>query len=171
MRAIAVLVLLALGIAIGGTLFSEVRPRSFIALRQCENCTRVSDLAGLVGSVLVQKFPGWIPSKVVETDKTVVVRLPAGHDVHYVIIPKKDLKDIGEFTDADAEYLIDVHRVARHLIEKDGLRKYRLYTNGPEFQEVTYLHFHLTAPRGGDGRVMPPAAPPADSAGPGAPSG
>ena len=140
------------GIVVGGNLFSRTQPRSFIALKRCENCLSVADLAGLLGSVAIQKFPGFVPAKVVETDKTVAIRLPPDPGLHYVIIPKKDLKDVGDISEADAAYLVDAYQVARHLIEKHRLSAYRFYTNGPGLQNVTYLHFHLVEVRDSTGR-------------------
>jgi len=132
------------GIVIGGYLFSQSQPRSLLALNQCDNCLNPNDLAGLLASVGVQKLPGMVPFIVFETDKTIAIKLPLQKQhFHYVIIPKKDIKNIGELSEADAPYLIDAHLVARQIIEKDKLYKYRWYTNGPGFQNVTYLHFHL----------------------------
>jgi len=41
----------------------------------------------------------------------------------------------------DLPYILGCFALAREL----GLQAYRLYTNGPEFQEIPYLHFHLIA--------------------------
>mgnify|MGYP001601236171 CR=1 FL=1 len=54
-----------------------------------------------------------------------------------MIIPKKDLKDIGDISEANAALLTDAYLVARHLIEKNKLSKYNLSTNGPGYQSVT----------------------------------
>lgn len=132
------------GILIGGYLFSQSQPRSFLALNRCQNCLTPEDLLGLVASVGIQKFPGLMPSVVFETDKTIVVKHPFPSErVHYVIIPKKDIKNVGEISEADAQYLIDAFLVIRSIIERQNLSKYRFYTNGPGYQDVTYLHFHL----------------------------
>jgi hypothetical protein len=136
---------LALGIVIGGNLFSKTQPRSFIALRHCDNCMSVADLAGLLASVGIQNIPGGIPLAEVETDKTVAFKLPTVRGVHYVIVPKKDIKNVADLSEADSAYLTDAYLVARRLIERDRLSKYRFYTNGPGIQNVTYLHFHLIA--------------------------
>jgi len=87
-----------------------------------------------------------MPFKVFETDKTVVIKHPFSSDrIHYVIIPKKDIKNIGEISEANAQYLTDAFFVARWIIEREKLSKYSFYTNGPGSQDVTYLHFHLVA--------------------------
>jgi hypothetical protein len=141
-----VLFSICVGILIGGYLFSQSQPRSFLALNRCQNCLTREDLLGLVASVGIQKFPDLMPSVVFETDKTIVVKRPFSSErVHYVIIPKKDIKNIGEVSEADAPYLLDIYFVARSIIEEEGLLNYRLSTNGPGFQDVTYLHFHLVA--------------------------
>ena len=135
---------LALGIVIGGYLFSQSQSRSFLSLSKCQDCLSPKDLAGLLASVGIQKLPGVIPSVAFETDKTIAVKLPFTKSrSHYVIIPKKDIKNIGELSEEDVPYLTDAFFVIRHIIEKEKMSKYRLYTNGPGYQDVTYLHFHL----------------------------
>ena len=135
---------MCIGIVIGGYLFSQSQPRSFLSINHCKNCLSPADLAGLLASVGIQKFPGLIPSVVLETDKTIVIKPPFDDEAtHYVIIPKKDIKNIGEISEADLPYLNDVFFVARRIIEKKKLVRYRLSTNGPGQQDVTYLHFHL----------------------------
>ncbi|MEK6776036.1 MAG: HIT domain-containing protein [bacterium] len=134
------------GVVIGGYLFSDSQQRSVIALNRCDNCLSPSDLLGLMASVGIRKFPGLIPSVVFETDKTIVIKNPFQKGlVDYVIIPKKDIKNIGKLSREDDPYLIDAYEVARDMIEKKKLSDYRFYTNGPGFQDVTYLHFHLQA--------------------------
>ena len=141
-----VLLSICVGILIGGYLFSKSQPRSFLALNRCQNCLSLEDLLGLIASIGIQRFPGFVLSVVFETDKTVVIKHPHPLSrIHYVIVPKKDIKNIGEISEADSPYLIDAYLVARSLIEKEGLLNYRLSTNGPGFQDVTYLHFHLVA--------------------------
>ena len=141
-----VLISLCVGILIGGYLFSQSQPRSFLAINRCESCLSHEDLLGLLASVQIQHFSGIMPFKVFETDKTVVIKHPFSSDrVHYVIIPKRDIKNIGEISEANAQYLTDAFFVARHIIEREKLSKYSLCTNGPGSQDVTYLHFHLVA--------------------------
>jgi histidine triad (HIT) family protein len=138
---------LVVGVVLGGYLFSDTRPRSFLALNKCEGtCLRANELLGLATSVGVQKFSALAPSVLKETDKTIVIEHPSPQArLHYLIIPKKDMKNIAEFSDADGEYLIDAIKVAGEIIRENKLTNYRLTTNGPGYQGVTYLHFHLTA--------------------------
>ena len=144
--ALLVLVSVIIGIIIGGYLFAQSQPRSFLSINRCQNCLSRADLLGLIASVGIQKFPGLIPSVVLETDRTVVVKYPFPLErIHYLIIPKKDIKDIGEISEVNAQYLIDAYLVVRRIIEEEKLSKYQLFTNGPGFQDMTYLHFQLIA--------------------------
>ena len=135
---------LCLGIAIGGKLFSQTQPRSFLSLNNCQDCLKPSELLGLAVAVGIQTFPGVLPSVVFESDKTIVFKHPSPQKrIHYLIVPKKDIKNIGELSREDMPYLDDAFLVARYLIEREGLSKYRLHTNGPGYQDVAYLHLHL----------------------------
>jgi len=138
---------LVVGVILGGYLFSDTRPRSFLALNRCEGtCLQANELLGLAASVGVQKFSALAPSVVKETDKTIVINHPRPQArLHYLVIPRKDLKNIADMSDADGEYLLDALKVAGVIIRENNLTNYRLTTNGPGYQGVTYLHFHLTA--------------------------
>jgi hypothetical protein len=142
----SVLISVCFGILIGGYLFSQSQPRSLLAINRCQNCLTHEDLLGLLASVGIQKFPGLMPFKIFETDKTVVMKHPFSSDrIHYLIIPKKDIKNIGEISEANAQYVTDAFFAARWITEREKLSKYRIYTNGGGSQDVTYLHFHLVA--------------------------
>ncbi|HEY3041945.1 MAG TPA: HIT domain-containing protein [Pyrinomonadaceae bacterium] len=138
---------LIMGVILGGYLFANTRPRSFLALNKCEGtCLQSKELLGLLTSVGIQRFPGLVPSVVKETDKTIVIEHPSPQArIHYLVIPKKDIKNIGEVSDEDSEYLIDAFKVTREIIKEKNLTDYRLTTNGPGFQTMTYFHFHFTA--------------------------
>ena len=138
---------LLVGVMLGGYLFAHTRPRSFLALDKCEGtCFQANELLGLLTSVGIQRFPALVPSIVKETNKTIVIEHPSPQArIHYLVIPKIDIKNIGELSDADGEYLIDAFKVVREIVKEKNLTDYRLTTNGPGFQGVTYLHFHLTA--------------------------
>jgi hypothetical protein len=141
---LAGLIILFVGMVIGGYLFAHAQPRSVLSLDQCRKCLSAKDLGGLLTSAGIHRFPGLIPDVVFETDKTVAIKNPfVRSGVDYVILPKRDIKNIAELAESDAPYLIDAYLVARHLIEEKQLTGYRFFTNGPEYQDVTYLHFHL----------------------------
>jgi histidine triad (HIT) family protein len=133
------------GLATGAFLFTDVKPRSILAVRHCDHCLDANELTGLAASVGLQKFLPAMPLVVMETDKTVVFQHPRpAEKYHYLIVPKKDIKSIGDLSEEDKEYLIDMFAAADALIRDKGLRKYRLWTNGPGRQAVGYLHIHLS---------------------------
>jgi histidine triad (HIT) family protein len=144
---LSLLVTLVIGMILGGYLFSDTRPRSFLALNKCAGtCLQANEFLGLLTSVGIQKIPALIPSVVKETDKTIVIESPRPQArIHYLVIPKKDIKNIEELSDADGEYLIDAFKVVQEIVKEKNLSDYRLTTNGPGYQSVTYMHFHLTA--------------------------
>lgn len=142
-----VLVSLSLGVALGGYLFSDTRPRIFLSLRNCEgNCFRPNELVGLLASVGIQRFSEFVPEVVRETDKTIVIEQPGAYTgVHYLVIPKKDIRNPADLSDSDREYLVDLFSVMGEIIREKNLTDYQILTNGPGYQTVGYLHFHLVA--------------------------
>ena len=144
---ILILLMLLVGVVTGGYLFSDSQPRSFLAIHKCQNtCLQPNELVGLLASVGIQKLPMLIPSVMAETEKTVVIEHPAPEArIHYLVVPKKDIKNIADVTEAEEEYLVDAFRVIRGMVKEKNLVKYRVVTNGPGYQGVTYLHFHLIA--------------------------
>jgi hypothetical protein len=136
------------GVFLGGLLFSSIQPRSLLAWNTCEqgSCLRPNELTGLVAAVGLKFAAGAIPLVVQETPYSLVLRhpLPEAH-IHYIIIPKKDIKNIGELTDQDQAYLLDAFALMQDLIKREHLTKYMIKTNGPGYQDVAYLHFHLMA--------------------------
>lgn len=136
---------LLIGFIIGGYISRDVQARSFLAADQCQdNCLAPNQLMGLIGSVVMQRNPNLLPLKVKETDKTVVIQYPlVGRQVHYVAIPKKDIKHAGEITAEDAAYFIDTYAVLGEIVREENIQDYRIITNGPGYQSVAYLHFHL----------------------------
>ncbi|HEX9721858.1 MAG TPA: HIT domain-containing protein [Candidatus Paceibacterota bacterium] len=135
------------GIALGAYLFADTQPRAFLQAPDCaENCFSAEQLLGLLGSVGVQKFPGLIPQVIKETDKTVAMKHPVPQaDIHYVIVPKKDIKTVGDISPEDADSLVDAYAVLNQIITEQNLTAYKVIINGPKFQTVQYLHFHLVS--------------------------
>jgi histidine triad (HIT) family protein len=135
------------GVITGGYLFTKSQPRAFLAIGNCgSSCYSSKELAGLLASVGITLAPGLVPGIVKETDKCVAITHPfPERRYHFVLFPKKDIKDIGDVALDDAPYVMDCVGVLRSLIQEHGLRDYQVSTNGPGRQKVTYLHFHLVA--------------------------
>jgi histidine triad (HIT) family protein len=133
-----------LGGAAGGYVVTHIQPRNFVDVENCsEYCLNSNQLLGLLGSIGIKLEV--IPDIILETDKTIVIKYPQPVDpIHYVIIPKKDIKSIEDVVPEDAPYIMDAIAVNRELVKREGITKYRFMTNGPGYQEVGYIHFHLT---------------------------
>jgi len=134
----------ALGLLIGWWLFSDSRPRQLIKLGKQSHTSSREELLGLMASIGVQKLPLMIPGIILETNKTIVFKHPRPkYRIHYIFAPKKDIKNIGDFSENDREYLTDLFAAIATVISQESIQDYRLWTNGPGKQDVTYLHFHL----------------------------
>ena len=144
MSSLSALGFLLVGILIGAFFFMDTQPRSLIPVRPCDRCLVHAELLGLIGSVIVQKTPRILPI-VLETDFNVVIEHPLKkEELHFVVIPKKDIKSAGDLSAEDEQYLVDAFAIMRKLVEEHDMDKYRIMTNGPGYQQVNYLHFHLT---------------------------
>lgn len=146
-RFAAAVALFAAGVVCGGYLFSRSLPRSFLAVGSCQDrCYTPNEIAGLIVSAGILRAPFLIPSVVLESDTCLAIRHPRPHArVHYVLFPKHDTKNIATLESVDSPYVLGCFAMVRKLVEREKIKAYRLYTNGPEFQEVGYLHFHLIA--------------------------
>jgi diadenosine tetraphosphate (Ap4A) HIT family hydrolase len=153
-RVLIGLVAFLVGVVAGGYLFAKSQPRSFLAVADCVRCYRPNDLAGLLVSAGIQRAPDALPGIVKETDRCIAIEHPfAKAHTHYVVFPKKDIKNIANISIDDEPYVFDCLAVIRALVTENGMRNYRVLSNGPALQDVTYLHFHLET------RDRPPSNP------------
>ena len=137
--------LLAFGMVCGGYWFRDVQPRSFLSLDQCaDSCYRASDLAGLFASAGIQRVPALLPLVVRETNRCITIDHPFPvAPRHFVVFPKRDIKDIASVSVEDGPAVLECIEHLRWLVQRHGLARYRVETNGSGLQHVTYLHFHL----------------------------
>lgn len=138
---------LLIGFGVGAYLLADTQPRALLQAPQCgENCLSEEQILGLLGSVGVQKFPDLIPAVVKETDKAIAMEHPNPQaDIHYVIVPKKDIKAVEDISQEDGEYIVEAYALMAQIITEQNLTAYKVIVNGPKFQTVQYLHFHLVA--------------------------
>lgn len=136
-----------LGFILGAAAIHRPIRNAPVELPPARNPLRPADVLGLIGSIGIRGLAGHlesIPSVVAETDRTFALSVPDRRfQFHYVIVPKKDIRDVGQISTEDQAYLTDIFLMARHLAEKDGMKSYRLYTNTGGLQTVGYLHFHM----------------------------
>lgn len=134
------------GLLFGALFFSRPRPGKITDTLTPRNRLTKSDAAGLLASVLVKNASSLIPKVVLETEKSIAFEHPRPkHRFHYIFMPKKDIKNIGEIGIEETEDLIDLFSAIVSQINKQKLHNYRVWTNGPDKQDVSYLHFHLGA--------------------------
>ena len=138
---------LLLGVAIGGYMFSNSVQRSFLAVSDCDGqCLELKDIAGLLASAGIQRVPSLLPFVAAQSKECVAVRHPKPEgQFHLVFLPKRDVRNVLELTADDVPYLTDCLALARKLVSKAGVQNYRVVTNGPALQHVTYFHFHVVA--------------------------
>lgn len=144
---IYIIIALVIGFALGGLMMKKTQTRSLFALNSCENtCLGSKDILGLLASIGIQNLDLVIPNKIAETDQTIVIENPFPEaDIHYLVLPKKDIKDIGQLDEENIAYVDDAYKVMNDIIVKDNLVDYKIVTYGPGYQHATYLHFHLMA--------------------------
>jgi hypothetical protein len=135
---------LMLGFIIGSYIFIGTKDRDIINFdKSGKEILNNKELVGLVSSIGIRNFSTLLP-KVYESDKSVVINHPKPKgNKHYVIIPKKDIKDAKDVSIEDGEYLADVFIVIGKLIEDNKLKDYKVITYGGKYQHVKYIHFHL----------------------------
>lgn len=89
-----------------------------------------------------------IPAKIVDENEDVLViqDLHPKAPVHYLIVPKKHIRNIGSLEESDSSYTAKMMMMARKLADEIlGSRSFRLImNNGPDAgQSVFHLHCHF----------------------------
>ena len=135
---------LLIGFVIGGVVFIGTKDRDILNIQKSnKNILNNKELIGSVSSIGIRNFSALLP-KVYESDKSIVIKHPKPKGkTHYVIIPKKDIKDAKDVSLEDGEYLADVFIVIGKMIEDNNLKDYKVITYGGKYQHVRYIHFHL----------------------------
>ena len=148
---VSIVLTFLIGFLFGAAAIHRPIPGAPVELPPARHPWNAKDVLGLLGSLGIRAMAGHlesIPGVILETDRTFAIELPARKNrVHYVLVPKKDIRDFGQITAEDHAYLVDIFLVARRLAEKEGLRGYVLYTNGRDLQAVAYMHFHMEGER------------------------
>ena len=91
-----------------------------------------------------------IPKEFEYEDRDIMVfpDLNPAREVHFLIVPKKHLKDYMSLKDDNL--MIKVNKVIQKMIKKQKLDSngYKLFLNGGGAQIIDHLHVHLTGPWG-----------------------
>lgn len=138
------LLVFALGAAVGGWFFAGTRWRPFLVPAGAGPGINREELLGLIGSITVRRAPQALPDVVMTTKYTVAFVSPWPESrTHIVIVPRRDIKDLADLRKGDEPYVVDAMAVAGRLARLRGLKRWQVLTRGPGEQTVRYLHFHL----------------------------
>jgi len=92
-----------------------------------------------------------VPSDIVyEDDKALAFRdINPTAPVHLLVIPKKEIVNIGSASDEDGDLMGHCLRVCKIVAEQEGLTDFRVITNSGAGagQSVFHLHFHVIGGR------------------------
>lgn len=144
------LFMFALGVGGGAWLFHDVQGRPLLvpggAGQRLPAISR-KDLLGLLASAGIQTAPDLLPLVAATNKLCIAIRLPVlGLPIHYVAFPRRDILDIQDLArPGNGEAAAACLELLAGIIRDQGYRDYRVYTNGPDQQDVRYLHFHLVA--------------------------
>ncbi len=103
-------------------------------------------------TVFGQIIDGELPAdKVYENEHILVIKdLHPIAPIHFLIIPKKKIKDLQSLEKEDLHIVAEIVSVAQQLAKQFGISDgYRLLTNNgtPAGQTIFHLHFHLIGGR------------------------
>ena len=146
-RFVGLLIVFALGVLLGGWFFAGTRWRPLLTPAGAGKA-RIDreELLGLLGSIAVRRVPKALPDVLMTTKYSVAFNSPWPEArTHVVIVPRRDIKDLGDLRRGDEAYLIDAVAVAGRIARTRGIRHWQFFTRGPDAQAVRYLHFHLVS--------------------------
>lgn len=97
-------------------------------------------MAGVV-SLALRRFLVLLPVKVLakSADAVMIVHPKPSYDVHYLVVPKKRIKDITKLVEKEEVY----RKVAEFICENVDPKGKMLVCNFGERQEVKQVHFHI----------------------------
>jgi histidine triad (HIT) family protein len=86
--------------------------------------------------------------RIKETDKVLAFWHPKPFwEKHILLVPKKQIKNLTSLNPSDFDYIKEIYKVAKDIVEDLGWDKteYTILTNGAGRQEMNQLHFHLNS--------------------------
>jgi hypothetical protein len=131
----------SLGFVLGAVLFSGVQPRAPLTIHRCSvSCLSEKELLGLVGSLVMQNTPSILPNILLETDKTVVIPHPRpASEIHYVAVPKKDIRSASDIHEEDLPYLADAFDQIHHYHQWSWVSGSRVFTFSLASEEAAMI--------------------------------
>ena len=102
-------------------------------------------------SIFTQIINREIPANIIfEDDKSIIIEdISPQAPVHYLAIPKKEIKGISDLTESDSEIIGHLLMTIKREMNNLKIKDYRLViNNGSEAgQTVFHLHVHILAQR------------------------
>lgn len=92
--------------------------------------------------IFCQVISGTLPSTCLYQDDTVMVirDIHPQAPVHWIIMPKKH---VSEFLEADDVLVNHMMKIARKIITKEKILRYRLVNNGRGAAVIDHMHIHV----------------------------
>lgn len=139
-----IFMIFCLSVSVYGFNAVAIQPRDGIKLTNTEDRIKKKELLGTLGSIGVQLTPQLIPLVETITEKCVLMKhFKPVAQIHYVVIPRKDIKDFADITNEDMPYIQECFGLLQQVIKTHAMKEYRISSNGPHFQDIRILHFHL----------------------------
>lgn len=96
-----------------------------------------------------------VPKEFEYEDEDVMVfpDLNPAREIHFLIVPKKHMKDFLELK--DSKLMVKIFKTIADLVKKNGLDKngFKVFLNGGGAQIIDHLHIHLTGPWGQNEKI------------------
>jgi hypothetical protein len=135
------------GFAAGAYCFVQTQARPLPAPRQCGSvdlCLSDPEVLGLAASVGLHMVPGAMPDIIARSPECVGIRNPRPvNKLDLVFFPTHDLRNLLDLAPGDEKYVLGCFALMRQEADALHLKEWRIVSNGPGAQEITYLHFHL----------------------------
>jgi histidine triad (HIT) family protein len=158
----------AAGFGCGAATFIRTQARPLPPVRECESareCLTDKQVLGLVTSAGLHLTPGLLPHIVAQSRDCVGINSPRPDaPIDLVFFPRRDVLNLLDIAPDDERYVMGCFALMRQVADQRGLKDWRVITNGPELQEIAYLHFHLLQPGNVELPTAPPPAPAPSSA-------
>jgi hypothetical protein len=148
-RLAAALLVFVAGFACGAAVFVRIQARPLPPLAECGRdgaCMTDPQILGLLAAVGLRLAPGLMPDVVARSPHCVGINSPKPDArVDLVFFPTRDMRSLLDLTPADAPQLMECFALMRQVADERHITNWKVATNGPGRQEITYLHFHLLA--------------------------
>ncbi|MFI4980661.1 MAG: hypothetical protein ACHQIO_09945 [Nevskiales bacterium] len=147
LKILGCLLLLGIGFAGGAVSFVNTQARPLPEIHNCaptDECLTDPEVLGLLTSVGLHLAPGLMPDIVARSGECIAIRSPRPEAyADFVFFPLRDIRNLLDMAPGDEKYIQGCIALMRQLVDRRGMRNWKIVSNGPGKQEIAYLHFHL----------------------------